>query len=321
MPTITLPTLKKFLGNRVDLHITFLPAILNAARIASSYPNQIAYDLMSPQERAAAPAHEDIPNPGPTPAANSTDHEFKVWTEQRNRYNEYNAERNTFLAWIISAIPEDVKVTLARPPATLASLSARQIVDGLINVYGPIQATDLESQIAKMRAPLQLGAPIEEFLSVHVMAHHVHDMARSTLAECTKVQYLKEAASLCEAYVPCVQQFNHDFRNPAQQTYNALASALRDYVVATKYNTPQALVAAQAQVQIQTQHPKPVKASRVRAPTKYCWTHGTCFHTGAECTNPADHHQSGATLTNKMGGSNYVAKSRKSGGKPPRANQ
>ena len=38
---------------------------------------------------------------------------------------------------------------------------------------------------------------------------------------------------------------------------------------------------------------------------KYCWTHGWCAHTGNECNKKADGHKDKATLTNKMGGSNW----------------
>ena len=37
---------------------------------------------------------------------------------------------------------------------------------------------------------------------------------------------------------------------------------------------------------------------------KYCWTHGLCTHTSAECRNTAQGHIADATLTNGMGGSN-----------------
>ena len=36
---------------------------------------------------------------------------------------------------------------------------------------------------------------------------------------------------------------------------------------------------------------------------KYCWTHGLCTHTSAECRNRADGHQENASITNRMGGS------------------
>ena len=35
---------------------------------------------------------------------------------------------------------------------------------------------------------------------------------------------------------------------------------------------------------------------------KYCWTHGWCAHSGAECKSKAEGHKDEATLQNKMGG-------------------
>ena len=37
---------------------------------------------------------------------------------------------------------------------------------------------------------------------------------------------------------------------------------------------------------------------------KYCWTHGACNHTSAECQRQATGHQNTATFDNRMGGSN-----------------
>ena len=36
---------------------------------------------------------------------------------------------------------------------------------------------------------------------------------------------------------------------------------------------------------------------------KYCWTHGACAHTIADCKIPRIGHKSDATLQNKQGGS------------------
>jgi hypothetical protein len=38
-------------------------------------------------------------------------------------------------------------------------------------------------------------------------------------------------------------------------------------------------------------------------PTKYCWTHGLCFHSGAQCKFRSTKHQPNATATDKCGGS------------------
>ena len=36
--------------------------------------------------------------------------------------------------------------------------------------------------------------------------------------------------------------------------------------------------------------------------TTYCWSHGACKHTGAECNRKVEGHQDGATFANMMGG-------------------
>jgi hypothetical protein len=38
-------------------------------------------------------------------------------------------------------------------------------------------------------------------------------------------------------------------------------------------------------------------------PTKYCWTHGLCFHSGVQCNFCSTKHQLDATATDKRGGS------------------
>ena len=56
------------------------------------------------------------------------------------------------------------------------------------------------------------------------------------------------------------------------------------------------------QNQNQTQN---LTGSQARVTPGYCWTHGYQGRTGAEFNNPANGHISHATLTNRMGGSNY----------------
>ena len=36
---------------------------------------------------------------------------------------------------------------------------------------------------------------------------------------------------------------------------------------------------------------------------KCCWSHGTCAHSGFECTAPREGHKNSAAFTNKMSGS------------------
>ena len=40
-----------------------------------------------------------------------------------------------------------------------------------------------------------------------------------------------------------------------------------------------------------------------RTTDKYCWTHGGCAHTSADCKAKAPGHQNSATFSNKQGGS------------------
>jgi hypothetical protein len=38
-------------------------------------------------------------------------------------------------------------------------------------------------------------------------------------------------------------------------------------------------------------------------PTKYCWTHGLCLHSGVQCNARSTKHQPNATADDKRGGS------------------
>ena len=41
----------------------------------------------------------------------------------------------------------------------------------------------------------------------------------------------------------------------------------------------------------------------------YCWTHGRCNHSSANCRNKAANHKDEATINNRMGGSNKGCRS------------
>ena len=45
------------------------------------------------------------------------------------------------------------------------------------------------------------------------------------------------------------------------------------------------------------------KDGKKKGPRKYCWTHGACAHTSAECNKPKEDHKKDATFTDMKGGS------------------
>ena len=75
------------------------------------------------------------------------------------------------------------------------------------------------------------------------------------------------------------------------------------------------LVRLIADLQQQVAHLKPPTSTpgqgggpqlrRCRNTSKYCWTHGACSHSSAECNNKREGHQDSATFANKQGGSTY----------------
>ena len=75
------------------------------------------------------------------------------------------------------------------------------------------------------------------------------------------------------------------------------------------------LVRLIADLQQQVAHLKPPTSTpgqgggpqlrRRRNTSKYCWTHGACSHSSAECNNKREGHQDSATFANKQGGSTY----------------
>lgn len=101
MPVINLPTLIQFSSDRVDLHITFIPAVLHGAHMASTFPNQIPYEVMTDTERlnefpATAP-HVPFEVPPPIPDADWSESTRSNWENRRKEYQNLCRERNTFL--------------------------------------------------------------------------------------------------------------------------------------------------------------------------------------------------------------------------------
>lgn len=305
---IVLPTLTPFTGNRVDLHIIFIPAVMHAARLASTHPNQMLFSIMTPEQRAAhwpAEAHVGLPLVPPIPNANATAGEFKLWQAHQRTMEMFVQEENTFHAWLVSALTEDIKVAITSTALPFNRMNAAQILQALRNTYGTIQATDLEEQVTLTRQPIQVGKPIKDFIAVHQFAHHVHSCAGSPMTENAKVQAMKAALEATAAYQPCVVMFNHDHPTVESQTMANLLTALRNYPVPAHFTTPQVLQANQAAAQTPTNKLKPVKAARNHQQrTKYCWTHGLCSHIGKECRSKADTHVDEADVNNRMGGSN-----------------
>jgi hypothetical protein len=324
--TITLPTLLSFTGDRLDLNIRFLPAILQAARIASTTPRQILYEIMTPAQRIAefnAEAHVPLIQPPPAPPADCNERAYDLWKEDKKLYKEYRAEESNFHTWVVNGLNENVQLALSinRP---YGSMSVGEILQALRGMYGEIQSSDLQIQLNKMKMPLEITQERQDFIAVHVRGHYVHTMAQAPMSEIAKVQIMQAAMAACPAYESCVTMYNHDFPLTTDQTFDRLTNALRNFSIPSQFLTTRALNAAvsvplgnKSNHSIKPAHAnrgttKPTPANKpMEPPTSYCWTHGICFHHGKNCRTPEAGHQPDAKMDTKMGGCTDKTRPRK----------
>ena len=88
-----------------------------------------------------------------------------------------------------------------------------------------------------------------------------------------------------------------------KESANSLASDLTVQTLQQQMELMKQMLDTMKSMQSSAAQQPPRRNKRNPNQSKYCWTHGLCSHTGAECRTPAEGHITNATLQNQMGGS------------------
>jgi len=134
--------------------------------------------------------------------------------------------------------------------------------------------------------------------------------------EPTKISYLRLALRDKPRCEEEIRDFNKEARTLATYTYAALVERLaHQYEEGPKGEEEFAGAMKTGQEESIAMTRTPMPGTKGRAPRErhkparpiyYCWTHGLCGHTSADCFAPAEGHKKAATINNRMGGADLT---------------
>ena len=205
-----------------------------------------------------------------------------------------------------------------------------QIYAALLQRFGNISAADL----AQLRNDLQQSFTYENndslpnFTNTQSRIFAKFAQAHNPISENQKITYLIDAINKSpssEVFKSTIFTFlstNHDLANPAR-TYAALVRQL--LIANTIISIPPPVLTQTYAYNAKAQPNRAISPSKPTAQAtsartsnrssspgprvhfqdntlRYCWTHGTTYHSSSKCKNPREGHQSQATASNTMGG-------------------
>ena len=231
-----------------------------------------------------------------------------------------------------SAIPEDSRHYLHAADGTLRNQHPQTARNQLRAIYGEPTAGEVITLEDQLRAPIEPGVTVEGLIALHHRLFTTMKRHGCQISELQRVTYFRQALPT-DIFGNTMVNYLSDHPRVADRTFNSITTYLMDRLAdiqsdhdrtahAVTRVKPQpspvtdalvteiaALKEAVATLTQQSTKRTASKANRrsTTTPQGYCYTHGICGHTGAECRtkNPAhkaDPSKYRATIANRMGG-------------------
>ena len=267
----------------------------------------------------------------------------RVYDNNMLRFQTYQAIRSAVRSQILAAVPPTYYNTLEDAIFGYANVEILDLLEHLDDAYADVTASDLEKNRAKLSDPWNPDEPIEKLwkriLTIQQVATAAGDPISETATMALTTQALKKAGVYAHAITtwkdkPSADQTWANFRvhfsrqdkirrddltaeaagfHGANQANPAPSPAAMEGPVAA---LQQQLADLQAAFRANTSPPAQPKTTQ-QAPCCsadielwWCWSHGLSKqknHDSENCRNTKPGHQTKATLTNRMGGSNAFA--------------
>ncbi len=170
------------------------------------------------------------------------------------------------------------------------------------------------NQLSERYNPISME--FKAFITRHRQLHSTFAAAGQEISELGKIQYLTTATDHDPALRDCSNMYFTAVPKLSDQRFNDLATRLiniianrpsqgtNDFAGAVQSTTQSDIEALRREViELQRQLRAKPQLNGVPKPKCYCWTHGSCAHSSAECNSRANGHKPEASFNNRMGGS------------------
>lgn len=285
----------------------FQEAVISAARLAPILVNTghgLLWECVSLAEyriRTGDPEATFLPPTMPVPpAANSTAGTLARYKTEREDFANYISELSLLQQAVVRALPPE----FLAGRRSIDAMPIRAILQALREDYGAVSAQAVFQQLQSVQ--VQWQPELESYMAFVGRNRQVYSLAEENgvlVPALTKIAHFLDA--LPDSYpgithAKLTWQEKFPMVSP-ERTFEAAVSHFKTWCSSTRpafihdvTTTSQYATMAQEQ-----QRAKRTQEHRVQ----YCWTHGICNHTGAECRKPRTGHQKAATISKRMHGS------------------
>jgi len=295
----------------------------NAISVHSNRGNGLLGHLILTDPDATLDAPFVVPlNPGILDIPpNQTQEQIRVLrdthTLAKDDFNTYHATDKALKAQLLSACPATYLKDLEDPATGFALVTTRQLLTHLWTHYGRITPSDLNRNV---KALLSLTwNTIDPITQLYDQVQACTTFARAggaPIAETTVVEAIYDAVERTGTFTKSCDDWR---KRPEDQKTFAEAKAFflkeaqdANRSTAGQFNFGPTIHQANAAAATKEQ-PAPVehlnkdkgkdeRQKSARQP-QYCWTHGICTHSSANCRQPLSGHQPTATYMKRLGGS------------------
>jgi hypothetical protein len=292
----------------------WIDAVEIAAR--NSAPNGLVYGmlaLVNPQLYAALPnapawqLEDRIPGPYPAGTAAGVEALRKAWSANKLVCDANDAAKQALTVAIWASIDPAMVQVLRHPAHGFHAVTIDAVVAHIRTRYGQITPTLFNELKEYLRNQMRPEVPLEAALAEHIQVYTLSLSIHQPLSESDRVQFLQRAVANIPDYAHAVQTYLHSHGDIATQTFDGL----QDQLLIAARNTSStstghlglsamAPAAAPAAFGASTATKEKTNTGRgahapaaataavprdTRVPSThlYCWYHGNCGHTSANC--------------------------------------
>jgi hypothetical protein len=247
-------------------------------------PGAAPYDL--PAQRP------DIPDYSNAADAAERDQWKDLYHDESRQYTEAHAIALQLKTLLIQAVPLIYISHLQHHLLKFATVSTLEILHLLEENYGTITSDDLCANQDKLQAPWDPNTPIEAVFTNGTACRQFAEAGGEPITDSMYMRYLlqvfQNSGVLAKAVTDWKDKPDADKTIPNFMSHFTRTNKTRCQDEKSLKGT----LTANTAVQNTSTKPGPTEAMR------YCWSHGLCNHTSAQCTQPAEGHVKTATLAN-----------------------
>jgi hypothetical protein len=254
------------------------------------------------------------------PAGNASAATLHFYREDKEAYTQQQNAMDSCLRAIWASLGESPRCLITNQNGELFS-DLRLILVALDARYLMVTRQELRGALESLSS-LQTSENFEATMAKHRQVHALFAAANQPLAEFQKVELLLRGFENEEGLNQASERFFSSNPDVRLQTFNALVVVLsnqianapapvrRDYVnnVRTTTEANQVMEAVASIAASVAEMKRGMKKGVAKPPQQpqqkrfYCWTHGTCSHSGKYCQSKGNGHKDNATFENKLGG-------------------